>query len=64
MPDLVPTLAALLPQTVTPYVAMMLAGFAVGIFGHLAGWRWLVAAGIVLIGLGACLLPFVAHLTA
>lgn len=64
MPDLVPPPAALLPQTVTPYVAMMLAGFAVGILGHLAGWRWLVAAGVVLIALGAMLLPFVAHLTA
>ena len=61
MLDLVPPLAALLPQTVTPYVAMMLAGFAVGILGHLAGWRWLVAAGIILIGLGAFLLPVVAH---
>jgi hypothetical protein len=64
VPDLVPPLAALLPQTVTPYVALMLAGFAVGIFGHLAGWRWLVAAGVVLIALGAMLLPLVAHLAA
>jgi hypothetical protein len=60
--DLVPPLAALLPQTVTPYVVLMLVGFAVGILGHLAGARWLVAAGIVLIGLGACLLPLVAHI--
>lgn len=64
MPDLVLPLAALLPQSVTPYVLLMLAGFAVGIFGHLAGARWLVAAGIVLIGLGALLLPVVAHLAA
>lgn len=64
MPDLLPPLATLLPQTVTPYVALMLAGFAVGILGHLAGARWLVAAGVILIALGAMLLPFVAHLTA
>ena len=64
MPDLVLPLAALLPQSVTPYVTLMLAGFGVGILGHLAGARWLVAAGVILIALGAFLLPFVAHLTA
>jgi hypothetical protein len=64
VPDLLLPLATLLPQTVTPYVALMLAGFAVGILGHLAGARWLVAAGVVLIALGAMLLPFVAHITA
>jgi biotin transporter BioY len=64
VPDLVSPLAALLPQTVTPYVALMLAGFAVGILGHLAGSRWLVAAGIILIGLGAFLLPVVARIAA
>jgi hypothetical protein len=62
--DLVLPSAALLPQSVTPYVALMLAGFAVGVLGHLAGARWLVAAGVLLIALGALLLPFVAHLTA
>lgn len=64
MPDLVPPLAALLPQTVTPYVTLMLVGFAVGILGHLAGARWLVAAGVILIALGACLLPLFAHIAA
>jgi hypothetical protein len=64
VPDLLLTLAALLPQSVTPYVALMLAGFAVGILGHLAGARWLVAAGVILIALGAMLLPLVAHITA
>jgi hypothetical protein len=62
--DLVLPLAALLPQSVTPYVLLMLAGFATGIFGHLAGARWLVAAGVALIALGALLLPFLAHVTA
>lgn len=64
MLDLLLPLAALLPQSVTPYVALMLAGFAVGILGHLAGSRWLVAAGVALIALGAMLLPLVAHVTA
>jgi hypothetical protein len=64
VPDLLLPPATLLPQTVTPYVTLMLAGFAVGILGHLAGARWLVAAGVILIALGAMLLPFVAHVTA
>ncbi len=64
MLDLVLPLAALLPQSVTPYIAVMLAGFAVGTLGHLAGARWLVAAGVALIALGAFLLPFFAHVTA
>ena len=63
MPDLVLPLAALLPHSPTPYVVLMLAGFAVGILGHLAGARWLVAAGVILIALGALLLPLAANLT-
>jgi len=41
----------------------MLIGFAVGIFGHLTGLRWLVAAGIALIFLGAFLFPLALNLT-
>jgi hypothetical protein len=63
VPDLVLPLAALLPHSPTPYVVLMLAGFAVGILGHLAGARWLVAAGVALIALGALLLPLAANLT-
>jgi hypothetical protein len=63
VPDLVLPLAALLPHSPTPYVVLMLAGFGVGILGHLAGARWLVAAGVALIALGALLLPFAANLT-
>jgi len=63
VPDLLLPLATLLPHSPTPYVLLMLAGFAVGILGHLAGVRWLVAAGVVLIALGALLLPFVANVT-
>jgi hypothetical protein len=63
VPDLLLPLATLLPHSPTAYVLLMLAGFAIGILGHLAGARWLVAAGVVLIALGALLLPFVAGVT-
>ena len=63
MPDLAIPLAALLSHSPTPYIALMLAGFAVGILGHLSGFRWLVAAGVVLIALGALLLPLAANIT-
>jgi hypothetical protein len=63
VPDLAHFLFALLPQSGTPYFAMVGAGFAIGILGHLAGSRRLVAVGVVLIALGAFLLPLVLNLT-
>ena len=63
MLDLLPPLAALLPHSPTPYIVLMLAGFAIGILGHLTRARWLVAAGVILIFLGALLFPFVANVT-
>lgn len=63
MLDFVLPLAELLPQSPGPYIALMLAGFAIGILGHLAGTRWLVAAGVILIFLGAFLFPLAANLT-
>ena len=54
--------AALLPETHGPYVALMLIGFGVGILGSVLKQRWLIATGIVLIGLGALLLPLAAGL--
>jgi hypothetical protein len=62
--DLAPPLATLLPHSPGPYVALLLIGFGVGILGHLTRARWLVAAGIILIFLGAFLFPLVLHLTA
>jgi hypothetical protein len=62
-PAFVLTLAALLPHSAGPYIALVLIGFAVGILGHLSGLRWLVAAGIALIFLGAFLFPLVLNLT-
>lgn len=54
---------ALLSQRPGPYIAMMLAGFAIGVAGHLFKVKWLVAAGVILIFLGALLFPLVANLT-
>lgn len=63
MLDLAIPLATLLPHSAGPYVALVLIGFAVGIAGHLSGSRWLVAAGISLIFLGAFLFPLALNLT-
>jgi hypothetical protein len=63
VPDLALPLAALLPHSPGPYIALMLAGFVIGILGHLTRARWLVAAGVALIFLGAFLFPLAANLT-
>jgi hypothetical protein len=63
VPDLLPPLAALFPHSPGPYIALMLAGFAIGILGHLTRLKWLVAAGVILIFLGALLFPLAANLT-
>jgi len=61
--DLSLPLAALFPHSPGPYIALMLAGFVIGILGHLTRARWLIAAGIALIFLGAFLFPLAANLT-
>jgi hypothetical protein len=58
-----PPPAALLAHSPGPYIALMLAGFVVGILGHLTKTRWLVAAGVALITVGALLLPLAANLS-
>ncbi len=63
VPDLIPPLATLLPHSIGPYVALVLAGFAIGILGHLTRARWLVAAGVILIFLGTLLFPLALNLT-
>ncbi|MGN6255214.1 MAG: hypothetical protein ACTHO8_09580 [Solirubrobacterales bacterium] len=60
---LVPPLLALLPHSPGPYIALVAIGFVVGILGHLSGARWLVAAGVVLILLGALLFPLAVDVT-
>jgi hypothetical protein len=63
MVDLATPLFALFPHSPTPYITLMLAGFAIGILGHLTRSRWLIAAGVILIFLGALLFPFLANVT-
>jgi hypothetical protein len=49
--------AGILPETVGPYVSLMMVGFAIGVLGHLARSRWLVAVGIILVFLAAAAFP-------
>jgi cytochrome c biogenesis protein CcdA len=56
-------LAELFPRTPGPYIALMMVGFAVGILGHLTRTKLLIAAGVILIFLGALLFPLAANLT-
>ncbi len=63
MPDLLLPIAALLPHSIGPYIALMLCGFAIGILGHLSSSRALVAAGVILIALGAFLFPLALNVT-
>jgi len=52
-----PELIAALPREFGPYVSLMLLGFVVGILGHMTRSRWLVTIGLLLILIGAFLLP-------
>ncbi len=63
MPDLLLPLADLFPRSAGPYIALMLAGFAIGILGHVFRSKGMVIAGVVLIFLGALLFPLAANLT-
>jgi hypothetical protein len=55
--------AGILPHTIGPYVSLMIAGFAIGILGHMFRSRWLVAIGILLIFLAALALPLALNVT-
>jgi hypothetical protein len=44
-----------------PFVAMMIAGFVIGVFGHITRVKSLVALGIGLIFLATFLLPLAAN---
>jgi hypothetical protein len=61
--DLALQTASVLPQSGTPYIVLVLAGFAVGILGYMSSTRWLVAAGVILIVLGALLFPLAINIT-
>jgi hypothetical protein len=45
-----------------PFVAMMIAGFVIGVFGHIVRAKGLVALGIGLIFLATFVLPLVANI--
>jgi hypothetical protein len=48
---------AFLPDTIEPYLALMIGGFLVAIYGHMARARWLVAIGIIMVLLATLLFP-------
>jgi hypothetical protein len=48
---------AFLPDTIEPYLALMIGGFVIAVYGHLAKARWLVAIGIIMIFLATLLFP-------
>ena len=50
-------LAAILPETITPYISLMILGFAVGAVGHLYKSKVAVGVGIAMIFLATLLLP-------
>jgi hypothetical protein len=45
------------PESLTPYLIAMLAGFVIGIYGHAAKSRLLVGIGILLVFLATALIP-------
>jgi hypothetical protein len=59
-PALLPVLIpAALPTNIGPYVAVMAAGFVIGVAGHLARSRILIVAGILIIGTVSVIIAFV-----
>ena len=50
-------LADILPNTITPYLTLMVLGFLVGTVGHIYKSRLWVGIGIVMIFLATLLLP-------
>ncbi|HYU60064.1 MAG TPA: hypothetical protein VEK39_04840 [Solirubrobacterales bacterium] len=54
-------LATALPEGIKPYLALMLAGFVIGAFGHLVRSRWVIAIGVIMILLATLLFPLAVH---
>jgi sulfite exporter TauE/SafE len=53
--------AAVLPEGIGPYIALMAVGFLVGAYGHLMRSRWVVAIGVIMIFLATLLFPLAIH---
>jgi hypothetical protein len=53
---------AVLPDDDTPYLVLMVAGFIVGILGHVFRVRLMIAVGIAMIFLATLLLPIALNL--
>jgi hypothetical protein len=49
--------AAFLPDSIGPYIGLMIGGFIVGAIGHASRSRWLVALGVIMILLATLLFP-------
>ncbi len=49
--------ADIFPETISPYISLMIGGFFVGIVGHLYGSRIVVGFGIAMIFAATLLLP-------
>jgi hypothetical protein len=45
----------------TPFIVLMIAGFVIGVFGHITRTRGLVALGIGMIFLATFLLPLITN---
>jgi hypothetical protein len=50
-------IAGILPESIGPYVSLMMAGFLIAVLGHLSRSRWLIALGIILVFLAAAAFP-------
>ena len=48
---------AVLPDTIEPYLILMVAGFIVAMWGHGMHSRWVVAIGIIMVFLAVLLFP-------
>jgi hypothetical protein len=46
-----------------PFIALMIGGFAIGVFGYLAGSRLIVGVGVAMIFLATLLIPLALNIS-
>jgi hypothetical protein len=46
-----------------PFIALLLAGFAVGVFGYLAGSKIIVGVGVAMVFLATLLIPLALNIS-